>query len=110
MTVTKFCGRCGKIMWDVNPCKRFCDECMHKKNLEKSRERYHRKKALQQGTVSAKQAEMPNRAAAVKPRIKSINQCVREADALDISYGQYVQRGYDKIRWEEILQKERFAA
>lgn len=28
--------------------------------------------------------------------IKSIEQCVREAKALDISYGEYVQRGLDK--------------
>lgn len=44
----------------------------------------------------AMQAKKPDKAAALKPRIKSIEQCVREAAALDISYGQYVQRGYDK--------------
>nr|DAF06013.1 MAG TPA: hypothetical protein [Caudoviricetes sp.] len=44
--------------------------------------------------------------AVLKPRIKSIEQCVREAVALGISYGQYVQRGYDKITWDEILRLE----
>lgn len=28
--------------------------------------------------------------------IKSIDQCTREAEALGLTYGQYVQRGYDK--------------
>jgi hypothetical protein len=42
------------------------------------------------------QAKKPDKKAALKPRIKSIEQCVREAAALGISYGQYVQRGLDK--------------
>lgn len=25
MTTTKFCKTCGKIMWDVQPTKRYCD-------------------------------------------------------------------------------------
>ena len=29
--------------------------------------------------------------------LKSIEQCVREADALGISYGQYVARSLDKV-------------
>lgn len=95
MTVSKFCGRCGKMMWDVQPRKRFCDECVHKRNLEKGRERYQRKKMQKQG-VSAMQAKMPDKEPCLKPSIKSIPQCVREAAALGISYGQYVQRGYDK--------------
>lgn len=60
----------------------------------------------QQGVISAMQAKKPYKKAALKPRIKSIEQCVREAKALDISYGQYVQRGYDKITWDEILRLE----
>lgn len=28
MTVSKFCEKCGKMMWDVQPCKRFCDACI----------------------------------------------------------------------------------
>ena len=30
MTTTKFCKICGKIMWDVQPTKRYCDSCMQK--------------------------------------------------------------------------------
>ena len=66
-------------MWDVQP----------KLNYEK-------KKAQQHGIISAMQAKKPDKTAAPKPRIKSIEQCVREAAALGISYGQYVQRGYHK--------------
>lgn len=28
MTTTKFCKTCGKIMWDVQPTKRYCDSCI----------------------------------------------------------------------------------
>lgn len=31
MTVSKFCKKCGKMMWDVQPCKRFCDTCIKEK-------------------------------------------------------------------------------
>lgn len=106
MTVSKFCEKCGKMMWDVQPCKRFCDACIKEKAREKAKLNYEKKKAQQQGVISAMQAKKPDKKAALKPRIKSIEQCVREAAALDISYGQYVQRGYDKITWDEILRLE----
>lgn len=95
MRVDKICLRCGNPMANVNPCKRFCDECVSKRNREKGRERYQRQKARKQG-ISAMQDRPPAKETQLKPRIKSINQCVREATALGISYGQYVQRGYDK--------------
>lgn len=95
MTVSKFCEKCGKMMWDVQPCKRFCDTCLKEKARQKAKLNYEKKKA-QQGVISAMQAKKPDKKAALKPRIKSIEQCVREAAALDISYGQYVQRGLDK--------------
>lgn len=33
---------------------------------------------------------------ALLPYTKSIEQCVHESEALGLTYGQYVQRGYDK--------------
>lgn len=96
MTVSKFCGRCGKMMWNVQPCKRFCDACIKRKGRQTAKIRYEKKKAVQKGTVSAMQAKMPDKESRIKPLIKSIHQCVKEAAALGISYGQYVQRGYDK--------------
>lgn len=95
MTVSKFCEKCGKMMWDVQPCKRFCDACIKEKARQKAKQNYEKKKA-QQGVISAMQANKLDKKAALKPRIKSIEQCVREAAALDISYGEYVQRGLDK--------------
>ena len=70
---------------------------LHKrKSKAKGKAELQKKKAQQQGVISAMQAKKPDKKAALKPRIKSIEQCVREAAALDISYGQYVQRGLDK--------------
>lgn len=106
MTVSKFREKCGKMMWDVQPCKRFCDTCIKEKARQKAKLNYERKKVQQQGVISAMQAKKPDKKAALKPSIKSIEQCVREAAALGISYGQYVQRGYDKITWDEILRLE----
>lgn len=106
MTVSKFCKKCGKMMWDVQPCKRFCDTCIKGKARQKAKLYNEKKKAQQQGVISAMQANKLDKKAALKPRIKSIEQCVREAAALGISYGQYVQRGYDKITWDEILRLE----
>ena len=98
MTVSKFCQKCGKMMWDVQPCKRFCDACIKEKARQKAKLNYEKKKkkAQQKGIISAMQAKKPDKTAAPKTSIKSIEQCVREAAALGISYGQYVQRGYDK--------------
>ena len=96
MTVSKFCKKCGKMMWDAQNCKQFCDTCIKEKARQKAKQNYEKKKAQQQGVISAMQAKKLDKKAALKPRIKSIKQCVREAAALDISYGEYVQRGLDK--------------
>ena len=63
--------------------------------------REKRKQAHTVGETDAKQEPPPP-----KRRIKPIPQCVREADALGISYGRYVQREYDKITWKRILKLE----
>lgn len=34
MITTKFCKTCGKIMWDVQPTKRYCDACIRKRNIK----------------------------------------------------------------------------
>lgn len=106
MTVSKRCKKCGDMMRNVHPYKRFCDACIKEKARQKAKLNYEKKKAQQQGVISAMQAKKPDKKVALKPRIKSIEQCVREAAALGISYGQYVQRGYDKITWDEILRLE----
>lgn len=87
--VTKFCKHCGKIMRDVTPQKRVCDTCLAEKKREADNARYQQKKGVKK--EQKRKTELP----ALKS-LKSIEQCVRESAALGISYGQYVQRGYDK--------------
>lgn len=73
-----FCKSCGKIMWNVPPQRKLCDRCRDLPPEEREK---------------AKKARTP------KPRskpIKSLIRCVREADALGISYGEYVAKGYDR--------------
>lgn len=43
--VTKWCKGCGKIMRDVQPNKRFCEKCLHDKNLEYAKESNKRRRA-----------------------------------------------------------------
>lgn len=45
MTVSKFCKKCGKMMWDVQPCKQFCDTCIKEKARQKAKQNYEKKKA-----------------------------------------------------------------
>lgn len=82
---TKFCKDCGKIMWDVDPRLKLCDTCRkgHRAALNKrDRKEWVRPKAEPKRGLRS---------------YKSIEQCVREADALGISYGQYVARGLDQV-------------
>ncbi len=44
MTVSKFCEKCGKMMWDVQPCKRFCDACIKEKAKQKAKLNYEKRK------------------------------------------------------------------
>lgn len=81
-TSAKFCKNCGKIMWDVGHNRCFCDSC--KKQKDNARRKENRKQAREKRTVS------------VHPATKPISQCVREAESLRLTYGQYVARGLDK--------------
>jgi hypothetical protein len=53
-----------------------------------------------------KKGKKPAAHPCLKKTMKPIEQCVREAAALGLTYGQYVARGYDKITWDEILRLE----
>lgn len=93
MTVTKVC-KCGRIMLNVNPHKIVCDECIKERNRQKTRERYQRNKKL-----NIKQKKKGNET----PKIKSVSVCIMEARMLGITYGKYVQYGYDKIDIGSVL-------
>ena len=96
---TRPCEICGKLMVHIDSRRRICPKC--------NRELRDKKKGRPKGTAhtvgetAAKQKPPP-----LKRRVKPIPQCVREAEALGISYGRYVQRGYDKITWAKILKLE----
>lgn len=84
-TTTKFCKDCGKIMWDVSPYVKLCDDCRkrNRKALNKrDRQEWVRPKAEPKRGLRS---------------YKSIEQCVLEATALGISYGVSVGRGLDRV-------------
>lgn len=71
------------------PRQQICEECKKKKMAQA--------KAM---TKSLQAEDAARRARRTQPKsqpFKSIEQCVREADALGISYGQYVARGLDQV-------------
>lgn len=98
---TRNCETCGKLMIHVDSRRRICREC--------SKEKRDKEKAGAIGTAHTigETAKQEQANPPPKRRVKPIPQCVREADALGISYGQYVQRGYDKVVLSTIKQKER---
>ena len=89
--VTKWCKGCGKIMRDVSPCKRYCDKCLHDKNLRYAQIGYQRQKAQK-----AEKKHKERVVAALPRRPHSIVWCVREAEKRGMSYGRFVGLGLDK--------------
>lgn len=86
--IDKLC-RCGNLMHNVSPRQQLCEECRKKLLTEKRSE----VKSLR-SEDAARRAKHPR---LKNQPFKGIEQCVREADALGISYGQYVARGLDKV-------------
>lgn len=76
----KICVNCGNPMHGVGKARKYCAECRNLLRRESDRER-NRLKAMKD---------------LLSPSVKSIEQCVREADAQGLTYGQYVSRGLDK--------------
>lgn len=97
---TRNCDNCGKLMIHVDSRRRTCRECIKEQRDEEKASAIGTAHTVGE-TAKQEQANPP-----LKRRIKPITQCVREADALGISYGRYVQRRYDKITWKKILKLE----
>ena len=75
----KPCERCGQMMHNVGSARKYCDDCAllaRRDNAERFR-RCHRPGKSGPG--------------------KDVRACVREADALGMSYGQYVAAGLDQV-------------
>lgn len=81
---TKPCVKCGKLMYWVESRTKVCPACKKKKQA-KIREQQSALKP------TAHKREIP------KPQ-KSLAQCIREAERLNLTYGEYVRQGYDKIQ------------
>lgn len=78
----KPCERCGQMMHNVGSARKYCDDCAllaRRDNAERFR-RCHRPGKSGPG--------------------KDVRTCVREADALGMSYGRYVAAGLDQVAWE----------
>ena len=88
-TITKLCRDCGNPIESTDPRRVICESCRKKKLEEK-------KDAVRSLAVedSSRRASRPR---AQSQPYKSIEQCVREAKALGISYGQFVARGLDRM-------------
>lgn len=96
---TRPCENCGNLMIHVDSRRHICPKC--NRELRNKENGIPKDTAHTVGETAERQKTPPP-----KRRVKPIAQCVREAEVLGISYGRYVQRGYDKITWKKILKLE----
>lgn len=99
---TRPCDISGKLMIHVDSRRRICRECSKKQRDKEKASAIDTAYTIGETVAKQAQATPP-----LKRRVKPIPQCVREAEALGISYGRYVQRGYDKVVLSTIKEKER---
>lgn len=89
MKAVKLCRDCRRPIKNGSSRRLVCDDCLREKE------------AIRQEEVRSLENEEEARRAAEKEKqkkpFKSLDQCVREAAALGISYGQYVARGLDQL-------------
>lgn len=80
--VNKKCFRCGKMIYGVHHGTMFCPECKKQKSKEQNR----RYKAIQNG----ENPFIEEQKSRFKQHKKTMNDILREAKKLNMSYGQYV--------------------
>lgn len=99
---TKPCKNCGKLLFNVSSAVRYCEKCAAEKKAERRRLDNEKRKSIKPKGRPKGMPQMADEKArkkrkkALLPYTKSIEQCVREAAALGMTYGQYVARGLDK--------------
>lgn len=86
--VVRRCRDCGQPLPPREPHRVLCDAC-RKQKLEEKKERV---RSLNLGLTRS-----PRTPRKARRRCKSIAQCVREAEALGLSYGRYVGRDLDRL-------------
>lgn len=88
MKAVKLCRDCGRPIKNATNFRVVCDDCLRKK--EEARRDAVR--SLENEDAARWAAEQGKQ----KKPFKSLEQCVREAASMGISYGQYVARGLDQ--------------
>lgn len=88
MKAVKLCRDCGRPIKNATNFRVVCDDCRRKKAEEKREE----VRSLENEDAARRAAEQGKK----KKPFKSLEQCVREAAALGISYGQDVARRLDQ--------------
>lgn len=84
----KPCERCGQMMHNVGVARKYCDDCVvlvKREQCSAARKRY----------IANHRAAHPK-----STPYKDIRTCVREAEALGMSYGNYVAAGLDQAAWD----------
>lgn len=84
----KPCERCGQMMHNVGNSRKYCDDCALLVKREKSR-------AARKRYIAKHHTAHPKGAT-----FKDIHTCVREAEPLGMSYGNYVAAGLDQAAWD----------
>lgn len=88
MNAVKLCRDCGRPIKSATNFRVVCDDCLRKKEAARRDE----VRSLESEDQARRAAEQGKK----KKPFKSLEQCVREAAAMGISYGQYVARGLDQ--------------
>lgn len=88
MKAVKLCRDCGRHIKNATNFRVVCDDCLRKKEDA----RRDSVRSLENEDAARRAAEQGKK----KKPFKSLEQCVREAAAMGISYGQYVARGLDQ--------------
>lgn len=88
MNAVKLCRDCGRSIKSATNFRVVCDDCLRKKEAARRDE----VRSLENEDEARRAAEKEKK----KKPFKRLEQCVREAAALGISYGQYVARGLDQ--------------
>jgi len=79
---TTICVRCGRILYDVPVATQYCRDCYEMVKREQRRRDKQKQRYKQQYLAPAK--------------VKTLDQCAKEAAELGLSYGEYIARGLDK--------------
>lgn len=82
--VDKPCKHCGVMMYGVSSLKTVCDECLHKKNLERQRRARERNQQRKTEQEAQREEELQEK----KPQPSQLDVDACEATRCGLTYGQ----------------------